>query len=62
MSESEIEVKSYKIDYICDECHDGFMIFTGTMLMSNPPQYSHKCEHCGKEITFYKKYPYIANK
>jgi predicted SprT family Zn-dependent metalloprotease len=52
------EVRSYKVSYIC-ECK-GEVLPTREMLMSNPPQFPHKCNKCGKEYVFDKKYPYIA--
>jgi hypothetical protein len=46
------EVKSYKIEYTCDECKAGTMKFTGLTLTSNPPQYEHQCTNCGVIIHF----------
>jgi DNA-directed RNA polymerase subunit RPC12/RpoP len=53
MPEIESEVKTIQVDYICDECGDGFMIFTGSQGMSNPPYNYHRCDKCGFEIGFY---------
>jgi len=58
MSETEQEVKTYVVNYICDECGDGFMEPTGEIYLTNPPQYPHVCNKCGAKKTFNKKYPY----
>ena len=50
MSERRTEVRTYRIDLICDEC-GGRMAPTGQALMSYPVQYPHKCEKCGAGIT-----------
>lgn len=41
------EVKTYKVDLICDECGTP-MEFTGVVLTSYPGQYVHKCPNCGR--------------
>jgi len=58
MPERKKEVKTYKIEYVCDECGEGDMRPTGICLTSNPPQYPHTCTVCGHEKRFRdKKYP-----
>lgn len=52
MSEKRIEVNTYIVRYICDECGEGEMFPTGTCLDSLPPQYPHKCHKCGASKTF----------
>lgn len=58
------EVKVYRIERPCEiEGCDGMVeSCAGTVLMSSPPQYPHKCTKCGTEqhilgIT----YPYIEH-
>ena len=59
MAEIKTEVKVYKIEYVCDECKDGFLLPTGRELLSYPPQYPHKCSNplCNRQITFRQRYP-----
>jgi hypothetical protein len=45
--ERRTEVKTYQVDYICDDCESGVMAFTGRTLLSHPPQYEHQCTQCG---------------
>lgn len=52
------EVRTYKVELICDECGVP-MEFTGMMLTSYPPQYPHKCPKCGKHETVFECYPKI---
>jgi len=62
MAEIKTEVKVYKIDYVCDECKDGFLLPTGVMLPTCPAQYPHKCSNslCNRQITFRNQYPRIV--
>lgn len=60
MCESMKEVKTYYVDYICDECKTGSMVPTGMVYPINPPLFVHKCNSCGHEMEFSnKKYPCI---
>ena len=59
MSEIDTEVKTTKVDYRCEECDIGYMIPTGVMLTSSPPQYPHECDVCSNKMTSYIKYPYL---
>ena len=52
MSERRTEVKTFRVDYICDTCGKGIMCSTGVTLMSNPPQYPHMCLECDATQTF----------
>lgn len=58
MGEKRTAIYPVKVDYLCDKCNQDFMRPEGTILMSNPPQWSHMCS-CGNQQTFYQKYPYI---
>ena len=53
------EVKTYQLKLMC-ECGGEFKS-TGIVLTSNPPQYPHACNSCGKQITKWECYPYIKN-
>ena len=57
MAEIEHEVKTYTIRYLCDECGKGWMKPTGMTLTSYPLQYPHVCSECGRNDTFWDKYP-----
>lgn len=59
--EKQIEVKTFEVHKYCDKCGTE-MTFTGETLLSNPLQYVHMCEKCGKKDTFLQKYPCIEYK
>jgi uncharacterized Zn finger protein len=44
--ERETECKVVTVELECDEC-GGTLVFTGTALLSSPPQFPHKCDKCG---------------
>lgn len=46
-----------RVDYICDKCGEGGMVFTGQVALSNPPQHYHRCEVCGWTQAFPLTYP-----
>jgi len=57
--EEKKEVKTFVVNYICDECGKGKMVPTaGIYLTSNPPQWPHECTHCNNTKTFRICYPY----
>lgn len=61
------DVKVQLVDYICDECKESNMEYTGNMIFTYPEQYEHKCNNCGNVKNFNVKYPevvytYIKNK
>lgn len=57
MSETRSQVRVMRVDYICDKCGEGGMVFTGQVALSNPPQHYHRCEVCGWAQTFPLTYP-----
>jgi hypothetical protein len=65
MSEEIIEIKTVKKVYKCPKCKIGYLEYEeiGNIgFMSNPPQYSHKCNNqsCNhREYIVGKKYPVI---
>ena len=61
MAEIRREVRTLEVAMRCKACGLGEMFSTGITLMSNPPQYPHKCRACGAEETLLRRYPYIAN-
>jgi hypothetical protein len=61
MSEEKVEVKSFQVDYTCDECGIGKMRKSAIDVMSDPPKIHHRCTHCGAKKTFTDlRYPYIT--
>ena len=58
MTEKRTEVRTIMVRLMCDKCGEGEMKPTGVCLTSNPPQYPHKCNKCGAEVTVRgKTYP-----
>ena len=52
------EVKVRKVTIECEKC--GVEMFpTGVTLMSDPPQYPHKCDKCGNTVNMMEIYPRI---
>jgi len=52
-------IQMQSVDEPCPVCKQGYMRPTGVTLMSNPPQYPHKCTKCQYEQTYSMRYPYI---
>ncbi len=59
MGERRTTVTARQVWYTCDECNGGVLELTGTALLSDPPQFPHKCTYCGKETVLPKAYPFI---
>lgn len=57
MSETRSQVRVMRVDYICDKCGEGGMVFTGQVALSNPPYHYHRCEVCGWTQAFPMTYP-----
>jgi len=58
MEFKRIEVKMYKIDFMCPKCKDGVMEFTGSIGSINGiPCYEHKCNICNNIMNIEKKFP-----
>jgi hypothetical protein len=55
--EVKTPVQTMCVEKVC-EC-GGKMRPTGYCLTSNPPQYSHRCDKCGKNETYNEVYPVI---
>lgn len=54
-------LRPIRVDYKCDKCGDGCMRPTGTVLMSDPPKYEHRCQLCGARQNFTHQYPTIMH-
>lgn len=61
VAEKRTEVRTFMVRLMCDKCGEGEMKPTGVQLLSNPPQYPHRCDKCGFETTIRggKAYPRI---
>ena len=57
--EERFEVRTYEVEYYCDECQHGKMIPTGKVFMTHPPKYEHTCDTCDLIKTFKKQYPVL---
>jgi len=57
--EKELDIKPIGIKMFCDKCKKGEMLPNGNMLLSDPPQWEHKCNKCGHEENYKYKYPRI---
>lgn len=57
MPEFKKEIKTFQVDYICDNCGSPDVKSTGVTLLSNPPQYPHTCKNCGANYVFKCTYP-----
>ena len=59
--ETKKDLRTIEVDYECPNCEVGKLRPTGKKLLSNPPQYPHKCTECEYKETFRgKTYPYIV--
>ena len=60
--EKRVEVKTYMVYKICPECEDGKMLYEdgiGSILLTYPAQFLHRCDKCGYELTYLDRYPKI---
>lgn len=59
MAEREYPIQPVGVEYVCDACGQGTVELTGVMLASDPPQWPHKCNHCGHQVNLRDKYPTV---
>jgi hypothetical protein len=59
--EKKTEVKVYQVDYICDKCGGGKVLYTGKVFPMNPPLYESKCKKCGEVYRMRKTYPMVVH-
>lgn len=57
MAEQKRELKTYEVDYVCDECKNGRMRPTGVKHLTHPARYPHVCGNCGHKDSFPVIYP-----
>lgn len=50
MAIERYEVETYVIDYKCDICGKGYYRPIGSVHLTNPITYPHKCDVCGAMI------------
>ena len=55
------EVKVYRVEFTCDTCGQGKLIYDGLTLSSNPPWFVHKCDHCNVKVNLRQRYPSISH-
>jgi hypothetical protein len=48
-----------QIDETCAACKQGQMRPTGRASMTAPPQYEHRCTHCGHVAMYSTRFPYV---
>ena len=62
--EKRTEVKTYKVELVCESCSEGTMeSCAGMVLTSLPAQYPHRCTECGTETHITgTTYPYMEHK
>jgi hypothetical protein len=58
--EREYKAEMYGVEYVCDSCSVGLMLYTGKFkLHSDPNVYEHRCGACGHEECLPEKYPTV---
>ncbi len=62
--EKRTEVKTVKVELMCERCGEGTMeSCDGTVSISNPAHYPHRCTECGAETHITgTTYPYMEYK
>lgn len=60
MKEKEIPIRQVCVVAECD-CGKGTMRLTGTSLLTDPPQYPHRCTVCSKTENLLAMYPHNRN-
>ncbi len=60
--EKRTEVKTVKVELVCDSCEEGVMVACGdAALAHDPPHYPHGCTKCGeRDVVEGKTYPYMV--
>lgn len=61
MGEKTFEVVPVGVDYICDECKQGTMVFTkfhADSLRGSAP-FEHTCNQCGHKCDLVEKFPTV---
>ena len=60
MPERRFPVQPVGVAYLCDECKKGLAIVTPRAItVVGQDGIPHKCQNCGKEYLFNKKYPIV---
>jgi len=59
MGEIRTTMTPVQVSFTCEECPEGYMVPTGRVLTSDPPQYPHKCTQCDNTMVTFRRYPYI---
>ena len=59
------ELRTYRVDFVCEMCGEGLMIYTRGPVLGESPifpsglprQFPHQCSECGWEQYFHSTYP-----
>ena len=60
MSETHSMVRVKRIDYICDHCGEGRMVYTGSwwkIASTGESNFYHRCDVCGVQVAYTTTYP-----
>lgn len=55
--ETKTEIKTFKIDCLCDYCKIGYMRPTGEVLNIYPMKFPHNCTNCENKKDYSDTYP-----
>lgn len=59
MPEQTREVKTFRVDYICDACGKAPIEPTGSVFFTDPIQYEYKRPACGRVTVKFERYPAV---
>lgn len=57
MVEVKRELTTYRVQYVCDKCKKGFMVYD----MATNEGYRHQCSYCGVAQALDAMYPYLED-
>lgn len=58
----EVEVRTFRQHAHCDECSGGELHPSGSMLLTDPPQYPHRCDSCRVSVNLPARYPQFVTR
>lgn len=53
-------VRTFTIEYRCDNCKCGIMKYTGNSITQRRTEHKHKCTDCKEKVYFKYRYPRIT--
>lgn len=57
MPELEFQAEVVLVEQVCDKCGCGLMKRVGSIMLTDPPKFPHKCESCDHIDNFTTSYP-----